>query len=474
MSIFEISQEKLLGSSDLSIYRVFLIISVLVLVFALLPGFSHITYGNGNGGGECTADDCPDGKDNCTCKDDLANSNQTTECNAGITESGCATWIYSYRIEFDDDNNSDPIQNDPYNAPGGATFELEDTGNSGLKNGFKWTSSGAQVCLVVVKAGKEWNIYSYSGDDSTDDGLVPPWNENSGKRYDISHITFCYDSAVDPQPEVQIEKSTNGEDADYPPGPIINADSSVTWNYKVTNVGNVDLTDITVTDDMGTSDENDDYTCTITSLVVDAYKTCSTSGTAAQPGQYSNTAEASVNYDGDTYDDTDPSHYFVRDISLDVTGDLTLEIVQKNADTGQIALRDLNAGNTTKKFPGTITATVYYESTDFQVGATYYTATQEDGSREDAKGLLVLKDQDPSNPDPDQYPLQYSSSYVGSGSTPSTSTMENLSDDFQSCGGGCYSAAYSLYVNLAKLGLDYENEDAITFYNNFWLYNSGT
>ena len=58
-----------------------------------------------------------------------------------------------------------------------------------------------------------------------------------------------------PDPHVQIEKSTNGADADNPPGPFIPVTDEngnptpVTWTYVVTNTGNVTLSGIDVTDD---------------------------------------------------------------------------------------------------------------------------------------------------------------------------------------------------------------------------------
>lgn len=49
---------------------------------------------------------------------------------------------------------------------------------------------------------------------------------------------------------INIEKSTNGEDADVAPGPRIPELDPVTWTYNVTNDGNINLTNITVTDDI--------------------------------------------------------------------------------------------------------------------------------------------------------------------------------------------------------------------------------
>jgi len=281
---------------------------------------------------------------------------------------------------------------------------------------------------------------------------------------DQSNEACVYGRLIVQEPAIHIEKQTNGMDADTPYGPIVDVGSTVNWSYVVSNVGNVELSGITVTDDMGTpGDSSDDETiCTINDLASGASTTCTHQGIATA-GQYANVAEASGTFEGDTYTDSDPSHYFGRDISLDVSGNLELEIVQKNAGPGQVALRDLTGGTAVKPFPGDITAEIN-SPPGFQVGASYYTVTQEDGSRENADGLLILED----NYDSEQYPLPFSLSYAGSGQRPNT--VANLTDDFQSCGSACYSAEYSLNIDLSKLTLDYENDDSLTFYTTFWLY----
>ena len=50
---------------------------------------------------------------------------------------------------------------------------------------------------------------------------------------------------------IDIEKSTNDQDADTAPGPIVAEGSTVTWKYVVTNTGNVELTNVVVVDDQG-------------------------------------------------------------------------------------------------------------------------------------------------------------------------------------------------------------------------------
>ncbi len=103
---------------------------------------------------------------------------------------------------------------------------------------------------------------------------------------------------------IDIEKSTNGVDADVAPGPDITQGETVTWTYVVTNVGNVDLDQLVVTDDkIGM------IACPVTSLVVGQSTTCTALGVAVL-GQYVNVATATAVATGQiAVVDTDPSHY---------------------------------------------------------------------------------------------------------------------------------------------------------------------
>lgn len=104
-------------------------------------------------------------------------------------------------------------------------------------------------------------------------------------------------------PAIDIEKATNGVDADMAPGPSLFVGSSVEWTYVVENIGDVVLSDIVVTDNV-TGD-----ICTIGTLAPGASYTCTATG-IAESGQYANLGTVTGEYCDVTVSDTDPSHYY--------------------------------------------------------------------------------------------------------------------------------------------------------------------
>lgn len=106
------------------------------------------------------------------------------------------------------------------------------------------------------------------------------------------------------QPGIDIEKSTNGEDADAPPGPSIPVGEPVKWEYVVKNTGDVPLTNVSLTD--------------IQNGVMHTFpgpfapaesRSLSIEGTATE-GQYSNLGTATGTApDGTIVSDEDLSHY---------------------------------------------------------------------------------------------------------------------------------------------------------------------
>lgn len=122
---------------------------------------------------------------------------------------------------------------------------------------------------------------------------------------------------------IHLEKATNGVDADTAPGPYIETGHAITWSYTVTNTGNVDLYNVTVTDDKVAEnaihcpdDGNTDNRITL--LPVGASAICTASGTAAA-GQYANTG-AVVGYpqEAPSVSSTDPSHYYGDNGAIDI------------------------------------------------------------------------------------------------------------------------------------------------------------
>lgn len=110
-------------------------------------------------------------------------------------------------------------------------------------------------------------------------------------------------------PAVDLEKYTNGEDADSGTGPTITVGSQVTWTYVVTNTGTVTLSAVAVQDT-----KEGTITCPKTSLTANESMTCTKSSVAVL-GQYEN--EGSVTATGpnptgsgtSTVSDKDMSHY---------------------------------------------------------------------------------------------------------------------------------------------------------------------
>jgi hypothetical protein len=110
------------------------------------------------------------------------------------------------------------------------------------------------------------------------------------------------------RPVIDVLKTTNGVDANKPPGPLVPKGEPVRWEYLVSNVGNVPVEEISLSDDrVGSID------CDKTRLEVGKSMTCSAEG-LAEAGQYTNTA--TVVGTGSTLtstvpvSDTDVSYYF--------------------------------------------------------------------------------------------------------------------------------------------------------------------
>ena len=165
--------------------------------------------------------------------------------------------------------------------------------------------------------------------------------------YDGSQVTDDDPShyLVRAGPSIHIEKSTNGDDADSPTGPILSVDDTVTWEYVVENTGNVVLTGVVVNDDMLGP------LCTIGTMNPGDIDSCTATGSAVV-GQYANIGDVVGYYDGSPVTDDDPSHYYglqecgvclgkVTQLTLEYTGSMTgalIQIYQKDPPKSQLEI----------------------------------------------------------------------------------------------------------------------------------------
>ena len=147
-----------------------------------------------------------------------------------------------------------------------------------------------------------------------------------------------------PVPAIEIEKATNGVDADdAADAPEVAVGEAVVWTYLVTNTGDVALDDITIIDDNGTpGDATDDIVVALAiSLAPGASDSFDALGVATE-GLYRN--EATVT-SAQGAGDRDPSHYLgilepeVEPIAILVFGvDIELATDGVDADLAQKAV----------------------------------------------------------------------------------------------------------------------------------------
>jgi uncharacterized repeat protein (TIGR01451 family) len=127
----------------------------------------------------------------------------------------------------------------------------------------------------------------------------------------IVFYTICSEEE-DRTPRINIEKYTNGVDADVPTGPFIPVGGNVTWTYVVTNPGRVPLSNVRVTDNI--PGVNPVYVSGDTNsnglLDVGESWLFSANGIAVA-GQYANIGTVvGTPPEGANVTDSDPSHYY--------------------------------------------------------------------------------------------------------------------------------------------------------------------
>ncbi|ADE37024.1 DUF7507 domain-containing protein [Methanohalophilus mahii] len=193
---------------------------------------------------------------------------------------------------------------------GGEVFVDSTTTNETGYYLFTDLAAGDYFVEFVLPDGYEFS----PADQGTDDAVDSDANVATGRTATISlfagEVDRTWDAGMYLPLSIDIEKSTNGQDADDPKGPKVEVGSTVEWEYVVTNTGSANLTNINVTDDQGvipvfqsSNLNNDDI------LEPGETWTYTANGTA-EFGQYVNNATATGEYEGETVEDSDPSHYY--------------------------------------------------------------------------------------------------------------------------------------------------------------------
>ncbi len=194
------------------------------------------------------------------------------------------------------------------------TYTVANSGNTQIelvnvvddKLGVIWESSHSEKITLNVGQSRTWTrtgkaiLGQYKNTATVSATAISGQSDVLLKDSDSAHYY-----GVQANPAIDIEKYTNDEDADTPIGPVVQVGSTVTWKYVITNTGNIEFGSFTVVDDkLGDLGPYLDVT-----LPPGATRTIIKTGTAVA-GQYKNTATVTAFYLGETFKDTDPSHYY--------------------------------------------------------------------------------------------------------------------------------------------------------------------
>ena len=183
--------------------------------------------------------------------------------------------------------------NDPFGNPGYYTF-------TNLLPGNYIVCFTAPAGYIITKQGQGGNGTTDS-DASANDGCTASITLASGE------VNPNVDAGLfQANPQIKLTKYTNGEDADTPPGPLVIVGDTITWTYVFTNIGNITLTNVAV------SDDKIGAVCAGFTLAPGQSQTCTKNGIAAE-GQYANLGTVIGTNQlnpAQQVSSTNPSHYF--------------------------------------------------------------------------------------------------------------------------------------------------------------------
>ena len=192
--------------------------------------------------------------------------------------------------------------------------------------------------------------------------------EAIGNRTVPIQVNQIENPSIDVEKYVSVDGQVTWEDADSAPGPAVLEGEGVYFKFVVTNTGNVQLSNISLSDN-----DFDTSSCTVTDpLAVGGSFVCMIGPESAVVGQHTDTATAKGDRNEVTYDDSDDANYFgVATGSIsgykwnDFDADGVWDAGEPPLDGWIIVLFDQNA----QVWPSTVTdADGYYEFTGLAPG----------------------------------------------------------------------------------------------------------
>ncbi|MDO9067179.1 MAG: SdrD B-like domain-containing protein, partial [Deltaproteobacteria bacterium] len=192
---------------------------------------------------------------------------------------------------------------------------------------FTYLLPGTYQVQFVLPADTGFTGQNSGGDDGLDSDPDPATGKTATITLGIGEDNLTIDAGLIGA-AINIEKATNGVDADSAPGVLLAVGDAITWSYVVTNTGNAALSGVTVTDDKIGA-----ISCPQSTLAVAEAMTCTASGTAVT-GQYANIGSVVGSPPtGAAVSDSDPSHYLAASPSGPAI-DIEKATNGEDADTG--------------------------------------------------------------------------------------------------------------------------------------------
>ncbi len=241
---------------------------------------------------------------------------------------------------------------DDNGTPGNAADDITPTlqsGDTNSNNQLDTTETWTYQATRVVTAGQYTNIGSITAHPVDAAGADVVGLADVSDSDPSNHLGIVTG--------INIVKSTNGQDANTTPGPVIAVGGTATFTYVVTNTGTVPLATVVVLDDNGTAGNTaDDFSPTLQSGDTNSDGRLDTTETwtyqatrTVTAGQYTNNGSVTANpVDATGTDipaaadvsDTDPSNHF------GFTAGIALQKLTNGIDTGTGAGPSLGIGST--------------------------------------------------------------------------------------------------------------------------------